>query len=249
MDTKLIKTFGEDILQYRLRTARQKKRMQYEDFDKQLIQLDKKWTTLWVKKFNLGWEPLLPPVQKGWKRSFVLREDVARSKSAIFYQAILDKINTNDWSYRKDFLIKRRRFGRKIYVVKGQRLLEPREYDFIRLNFTESEQQLFYPEYRLEKWSKTPVKYYVFIEPWRFVLKVKPNMIEKTRIKDTILESDISKLSDYIERNDLKKRINKIKRGYHQYGWHRPYRGEKYNELDPHKNKSLIQLLDMIKET
>ncbi len=39
MDTKLIQQYGEDILCYRLRTARQKKRMRYEDFDKQLIQL------------------------------------------------------------------------------------------------------------------------------------------------------------------------------------------------------------------
>ena len=38
MDTKFIQQYGEDILCYRLRTARQKKRMQYEDFDKQLIQ-------------------------------------------------------------------------------------------------------------------------------------------------------------------------------------------------------------------
>jgi hypothetical protein len=249
MDTKLIKTFGEDILQYRLRTARQKKRMQYKDFDKQLIQLDKKRAALWERKCNLGWEPLLPPVQKGWKRSFVLRDDVARSKSAAFYQAILDKINTNDWSYRKDFLVKRRKFGRKRYVVKEQRLLEPREYHFLKLDFTESEQRLFYPEYRTENWSKTPVKYYVFAEPWRFVLKVKPNMIEKIRIKDAILESDITKLDNYIKTNSLEKRIGKIKRGYHQYKWSRQDRGGKYHEPDPHKNKSLIQLLDMIKET
>lgn len=74
--------------------CRQKKRMQYEDFDKQLISLDKKRDDLQELKRNLGWEPLIPPVQKGWKRFFVLRDDVERSKHAEFFQNILKKINT-----------------------------------------------------------------------------------------------------------------------------------------------------------
>ena len=48
MDTKIIKQYGDDILCYDLRTARQKKRMQYKDFDKQLIQLHKKENALYL---------------------------------------------------------------------------------------------------------------------------------------------------------------------------------------------------------
>jgi len=70
MDTKLIKQWGSEILSYRLRSARNKKRAQYEDFHKQLVQLGKERRALWVQKQNLGWEPLVPPVQKGWKRVF-----------------------------------------------------------------------------------------------------------------------------------------------------------------------------------
>lgn len=91
MDTKLIKQYGEDIFCYRLRTARHKKRMQYEDFDKQLIQLHQEENGLYEQRRNLGWEPLLPAVQKGWKRFFVLRDDVARSKQAEFFENILKK--------------------------------------------------------------------------------------------------------------------------------------------------------------
>ena len=107
MDTKLIKQFGTDILCYRIRTARQKKRMQYEDFDKQLIALSKEEIIL--HNHNPGWEPLTPPVQRGWKRFFVLRDDVARSDDAQFFQNILAKINTEKWSYRKDFKKKKRK--------------------------------------------------------------------------------------------------------------------------------------------
>ncbi len=101
--------------------------MQYEDFDKQLLKLHREEDTLWKQRANLGWEPLTPPVQKGWKRFFVLREDVARSKQADFYERILKKINTYAQSYRKDFKGKKEGEGAryKKYVVKKQYLLEP----------------------------------------------------------------------------------------------------------------------------
>ena len=78
MDTKLVREFGTEILSYRLRTVRQKKRMQYEDFDKQLIKIGKEENALWRQRRNLGWEPLLPPIQSGWKRFFVLRSAIRR---------------------------------------------------------------------------------------------------------------------------------------------------------------------------
>lgn len=246
MDSKLIEEYGEHILCYRLRTARQKKRIQYEDFDKYLIQLNNEQRALWKKRSNLGWEPLLPPVQKGWKRFFVLRDDVARGKHAEFFQGILNKINTYDWSHRKDFMIKKRRFGRKKYAVKAQRLLEPDENHFKKIGFTEREQQLFYEEFRTEQWHKLPVKRYVFVEPWRFVLRVKPHMIDKVRIKDAELESQIDQLNNYIERNDLRKRMDKILGINHRYRWWKWERLKKYNEVCPYKNKSLHQILDII---
>jgi hypothetical protein len=102
MDTKLIQQYGEDILCYRLRTARQKKRMQYEDFDNQLIQLHKKENALNLQKRNLGWQALNPPVKKGWIRHFVVRDDVARSRHGDFFEALLKKINTYDYDWKKD---------------------------------------------------------------------------------------------------------------------------------------------------
>src|SRR5688572_12105392 len=134
MDTKFIRVYGEDILCYRMRTARQKIRMQYADFDKFLIQLHREERDLYEKKRNLGWEALSPPVQKGWKRFFVLRDDVERSKQADFFKGILVKINTYDWSSRKDFKIKKRKRGRKTHVIKSQKLLEPGEFHFQKLN-------------------------------------------------------------------------------------------------------------------
>ena len=247
MDTKFIQQYREDILCYRLRTARQKKRMQYEDFDKHLIQLHKTQLMLWKKKRNLGWEPLIPPVQKGWKRFFVLRDDVARSKNKDFFQGILDKINTNDWSHRKDFLIKQRRFGKKKYVVKRQRLLEHDEYHFRKLNFTEKETNFFDVVEKTPHGSKQSIKYYAFRDPWRFVLRVRPNMIDKIRVKDAELESQIVQLKNYVERNDFEKRLDKIIRG-NVYKWWKREELVRFREKNLFQNKPLERLLDSLKE-
>ena len=246
MDTKIIQRYGEDILCYRLRTARQKKRLQYEDFDKRLIALNKERRSLRKQKGNLGWDPLTPPVQKGWKRFFVLRDEVAKSKHGEFFQNILKKINTYDWSYRKDFKIKKRRFGKKNYMVREQKLLQPWEWHFLKLGFNEYEKQMFHEEYHFSKWSKEPVKRYVFNEPWRFVLITKPNMITKIRKIDPPLESRLQEIRSFLERNDHEGRSAKLLCGNYQWrGWKE---FEKYNEANPYKNKSLQQVIDMVNE-
>jgi hypothetical protein len=244
MDTKLIQQYGEDILCYRLRTARQKKRMQYEDFDKQLIHLHKEEKALIKQQRNLGWEPLTPPVQKGWKRSFILREDVARGKQAFFFTGILKKINTFDYSWRKDFKKRKRKHGRKIYVVKPQSLLKPCEYRFSKMEFSEKEKQLFYEVWETD-FRRRLVKKFVFAEPWRFVLRVQPNMIDKVRKIDAVIEAMLKEIADYLERNDWRKRQCKLVHGY--YKWGRWKEHGKYNEKSMFKNKSLYQVLDLIK--
>jgi hypothetical protein len=245
MDTKIIQEYGEDILCYRLRTARQKKRMQYEDFDKHLIQLHKEEKALYEQRKNLGWEPLVPPVQKGWKRFFVLRDDVARSREADFFQAILKKINTYDWSYRKDFIIRKRRFGRKKYRVKEQRLLAPYEWHFAKLDFSDSEKQMFHEVFHYEKWSKGPVRRFVFNEPWRFVLRVRPNMITKVRKKDEVIEARLKEIDSYMRRDNNRNRQTKLLYGdSRQRYWKRE---ELIKEKNPLKDRSVQQIMDELK--
>lgn len=245
MDTKLIKQYGEDILCYRLRTARQKKRMQYKDFDKHLIQLHKEERALFRQRRDLGWEPLLPPVQKGWKRFFVLREDVARSNQAGFFDNILKKINTYEWSYRKDFKVKRKKSGRKHYVVRDQKLLQSWEGHFGKLGFDDKEKQMFHEEFRYTKQRNEPVKIFVFNEPWRFVLRVRPNMITKARVKDAVLESKIQEIDNYMEKNDHRKRQIKLLQGGNRWRYGKDEQNEK--QIDPLKNRSIQNILDQLK--
>jgi hypothetical protein len=242
MDTEFIKQYGEDILCYNLRTARQKKRMQYKDFDKRLIGLHKEEKALYEQKRNLGWEPLHPPVQKGWKRFFVLRDDVAKSRHAVFFEDILKNINTCTWSHRKDFKVKKRRFGKKSYVVKPQYLLKLNSRKFEELNFSDREKQFFHEVWEYD-WSKVLVKKFVFTELWRYRLIVKPNMIDRIRKIDAELETRLDEIDEYLEKNNYRGKQIKL---VHGRGW-RSRSGlehEKYNEENPLKNKSLSRVLD-----
>jgi hypothetical protein len=246
MDKKFIEQYGEEILCYRLRTARQKKRMRYEDLDKRLIQLHKERKQLRWLQWNMGWEPLVPPVQKGWKRFFVLRDDVAGSKQAEFFQAILDKINTYDYSHRKDFLVKKKKRGRKIYVVKPQQILTPHGCHFNRLNFADAEKQLFRVEFHRKQWSKELVAHFVFNEPWRFVLQVKPNIIDKVKKWDAAIDARLKQIDNYLDKTQYGHRMDRLVRGRGK--WKRWPGDIKVKENDVFKNKSLSQILDMIKE-
>ncbi|MBC8032998.1 MAG: hypothetical protein H7Y03_02550 [Chitinophagaceae bacterium] len=117
---------------YRLRTARQKKRLVKKDFDKQLIKLSRKQGELWKQRRNLPMIPLEHPYQKGWKRLFVLREDIQNLPNADFYQALLDKINTVKYHHDKSFKIKKRRKRRYGQKNIGQTLTEISDYDWYR---------------------------------------------------------------------------------------------------------------------
>jgi hypothetical protein len=243
MNNKLIAQYGEEILSYRLRSARQKNRMRYEDFDKHLLATDRKISALYEKKRNLGWQPLLPPIQRGYKRMFVLREDVAETEQATFYQAILDKINTVQYSSRKDFTIKRRKYGRKIRVEKPQYLQKLCSWEFERCKFSEKEKLCFRETWEMDK-NKNLVTRFVFEGCWRFVLKVLPNMITQERIKDALLETEIAEIDNYLERNFYQNKLTKLLNGNCYKHW-------KYEESIKQyylfKNKSHSQIIDMIK--
>jgi hypothetical protein len=246
MDKKLIEKYGEEILCYRLRTARQKKRAQHKGFEKHLIHLYEEERTLMCQQQALGWEPLIPPVQKGWKRFFVLREDVARSKDANFFAGILARINTYDWHPRRDFLVKKRTMGRKGYLVKTQYLYKPYDLNDPKLSFTEAEKRFFDIEYH---WNGHTCHHYIryaFSEPWRFVLRIRPNIIDKMRLQDTLLEKRLKEIKNYLERNGYWEKQYRLMKGRSQ--WWRHNKEERYQNWHSYLNWPLSRIIEETKE-
>jgi len=235
-------TAEEYALCSRFKNKRKKKRLVKEDFEKHLIQLRKLEAELWKKRQNLPLVPLATPYQKGWERSFVLREDIVRSNDASFYKSLLAKINTWQYSPEKSFKKKKKRKRKHVYVEKLQTVKEFSESEWRspKLALTEKEKIHFY---KRERWCPNCKRYkihYVFNEPWRYVFRVKPYMITHTKMVDADLESEIRILDNYIVNQNLRHKINRLVLGKARFSGYYEYENPK--EKNPIKNKSLHQL-------
>lgn len=201
----------------RIKTARRRKRLVKKYKDKKILAMHRELHALYERERNLGYEELVPPIQRGWKRLFVLREEFERSRDAAFYIDLLKKINTVEYSHRRDFKKKKKRRGKKILVVRPQYLKKLYEWELTRLKLTERERMCFAeviePTHRRHEWNKV----YVFQEPWRYRLKTEPNMITQVRVKDTLLEQEIDNLRTQLFAHETHGRWWKLTRGHRNW--------------------------------
>lgn len=193
------------------RSARRRTRCKKMDFGKQMIRLDKLRDTLYRKRRSLGWEPVNPPVMRGWKRSFVLREDVARSPQSALYERILQRINTVQYSKTRDFTNKRRRKRKKEPPEREHHLLKAKRYEFQKWQLTRAEADLFVYKQRWSAKDRRWIGHFEFSEPWRYVLRIEKNMITQVRIRDEALEAEIDRLKQHIQMRNLQPAIDKAR--------------------------------------
>ncbi|KAA2245334.1 hypothetical protein F0L74_05060 [Chitinophaga agrisoli] len=216
----------------RISNERTRERRRREHHDKQLLKVKRDMYRLRDARRNQEWVALQPPIMRGYLRHFVLRADVAASKQAAFYQGILDRINTEQHSYRKDFRVKKKRWGKKTWKIREQQLQRPLDREFRRMNFTAAEAALFEERETPEHKRKYHGATYVFREPWRFTLRVRPNMITKMQLLDEQVESDLKRLENYVERNGLRPRLDRIM--YKPATWYRRDLEPKAKEVYKH---------------
>jgi len=94
-----------------------------------------------------------------------------------------------------------------------------------------------------DSFSKTAMWRYVFFDAWRFTLRIQPNIVTKTKVKDFNLERRQSEIKMYLEKNDLYPRMLKIMNGNYQWK-HRAIYGDLEKYQDPFKNKSIEWILE-----
>lgn len=161
---------------------------------------------------NLGYIQLEHPISAGYKRLFMLTYETGRLKNRDFYQGILNKINTIRYSSTKQFETKRtsRKYKRRKRKKKEQRLLEPEHSSRTFKLFSKEELNYFYEiKYYCGNCKKYHIKY-VFSEPWRFILRIRPHFITKVKRKDSILEQREAELSDWLDQHHNQGWLRKI---------------------------------------
>ncbi len=239
----------ELIALYNLKTKRQKRRALKEDREKQLLRLYEQSKELYEAQRNLPMVPLNEPFQKDWKRTFAMHKSDLYGDKVDFYQCLLDKINTAQYSRDKQFRdpLHRKKNGQKLYRIHDQSIKEFEAYEWNdpKLLFTDKERELFQ---RVEYWHtifrQQRVKY-VFTEPWRYKLIVTANIIYEVREEDGILKQMESELDNYLRRANLWNAIYKVRDGS-VYNWKREM-PEKAKYRNPFKNKPFTAMLDEVK--
>lgn len=227
----------------RIRTAR----------DKKLRHLEKETYKLWHEIRTLGYEPLDPPVRCGYKRLFMLTEDCKHTPNPDFYQGILDKINDIRYSPTKEFERKRtsKKWKRRKRRRKEQKLMEPNCHHFHKvLKFTEDEKRMFYEIKYYNKQLKREAIKYVFSEPWRFILRIRPHWITEKQCKDPLLEQHLNEIEKITDRYKNRGRLIKM-RGSNSYSWKRTHNQKEdrkryaYNSL---QNRPLYLIMEEYNE-
>jgi hypothetical protein len=182
----------------------------------------------------------------------VVREDVLRSKDAAFFQELLLKINTFFYSENKKFQKRKRKYGRKIYVDRIQNLkkLNVREWKDPKLGLTEKERSFFV---RVEEYchrKKCIDIYYEFTEAWRYVLRIKPNMITHYKPVDIELERELSLLNSFLKQHKIegiyyKKIIGKTCKWYRKAKEKNPFKQSNFSSQKASATEIAEQFMDV----
>lgn len=235
-----------DIESYKVPSKRTKQRRIKQAKDRQLLSLRRELTVIEKQIKDLGYEDLHPPIQRGWKRYFVLRPDVALGVHAAFYQQILDKINQVCICHKRDFKQKKRKMGKNNYVAINQEPKYLNETEFAKVRLSEAQKALFARVRKQNQWSGW-FYCYEFMENWRFVLKTERNMITQKRVRDWDLEK---------RKNEIEHILYDASMCYYRFGWlsNSHISGARWYWADPIyekqenplRNRSLHQIVNAI---
>ena len=186
----------------RLRNLRSRKRIVREDYEKFLRECCDRHAELEKQRRTLPLVPLEKPYQKGYVRFFVLREDVRQGKQADFFATLLEKINTYQYADNRKFQKKKKRRRKPVYVARKQELRSFSQRELERAldsgEFSVKEYLYFAKVECFNRPKDRFETYYEFTEPWRFELRVKPNMITHYRPVDIAIERELAELDKII---------------------------------------------------
>jgi hypothetical protein len=227
------------LLSYRLKSARRKRRLVKEDRDKQLLKLDRERQRIKSNPDYKTTVPLDEAYQKGWKRLFVLKREVQQSDKAAFYQGILDTINTVQYHYDRSFKKPRRmRRWNKYYHKDLPRLGSIDQWHWHTGKHKLSEEQSACFKL-VEFWDQSNYRWiyrYEFAQPDLFEIAVLPHIVDTIKVGDALLEQRLTWINDQFYKNYLHCRLTKLQNGGYNNRWKKSW--EKLKYVNPLKNKA-----------
>ena len=177
--------------------------------EKELLSMWKKKLRLMMAKRNLRWVELPKPIRKGYVRTFVLREDVAKSKEGPFFKELLKHVNTKTYCMNKDFMTKPWNSKKKIPITQGIQGIYHDTWN--KLNLTDKQKSFFEKVWKQDPKNPKAGHYvFEFTKPWMFETKIFPHYVTHTLLLDPQLESELREITNKIETNGLMPKLGKM---------------------------------------
>jgi len=167
------------------------------------------------------------PIQRGWRRLYVLSERAASRRDRPILEVILAVIGTVKIHHSRDF---RHRRGRRRKLVEIEQPLRPIPiHEWQRKNYPDEWYAYFRYELILER-NRHWQPYWLFIDPSLYELRVERNWLWYFREVNPAIESRLSELGRWLDAHD----------GWHRYGWlkGRPQR-YRWKDEDTEKQRRL----------
>lgn len=167
------------------------------------------------------------PIQRGWRRLYVLSEHVASRRDRQILEAILAVIGTVVVHHSRDFC---RRRGRSKKLVEIEQPLRPIPiHEWQRKNYPEKWFRYFRYELILE-WNRHWQPYWVCKQPSVYELKIERNWLWYFREVDPAIETRMSELDRWL----------KSRNGWERYGWLKGRsQGRRWQNVRSSKQRSL----------
>lgn len=73
--------------------------------DKELLRLEREYNQLHRALNDAPVVPLAEPYQRGWSKTYVLREDIRRRNDVAVFRTVLAALNQRIWSRERDFIL------------------------------------------------------------------------------------------------------------------------------------------------
>lgn len=202
--------------------------------EKSILGLWRKQTRLWNAKRNLNKIELEKPRRHGYKRFFILRDDVAKGRDASIYRPLLKYLQTFVYCKDKKFLRKDYKTKKMVPIEQSIQSIDHRSYNKIEPTLTEKQKVLFE-----RYWRQNPINpkngewRYRFKKPWMFVEKIEPHYITHVIEIDPTLESQLREILNKIEANNMMPKINKM------MGWNK-----NYDDYETIRHKLMSKIID-----
>ena len=194
---------------------RRGKRLEKKSTEKKLLALWRKQSRLYEARRNYNKIELEKPERRGYKRFFVLRDDIARGKEAEFFKGLLKLVQNTYLSRDKKFLRKDYKTKKKVPIEQSIRSVGHKEFN--KLNLSAKQKSFFKQVWKTDYRGMNGAFYYEFEKDWMFVMKIEPHYITYKIEIDPKIESEIARLRNHIDSQNLLPQISKIM-GW-KYGW------------------------------